>query len=320
MVKGICMIKGYSNVTMSRLALGTHLGDTTDAVSGQYREAIAYAIQNGITAIDGAINYRGMLSEKDEGIELRKLIESGAIRREDFCITSKAGLLFGDITERINPKMYFENILKPQGITEKDFYQYDGLYQTLNPVFFEIALEKSLQNLGLETIDIHYIHIPEISRSGMSEADFYDKMEKLFFWYEDKVKEGKIKSYGIALEYMGKEPMEAKWHFELEEIKRRADIAGKGSSSLMYVIFEYNIDCPYPKNTLSQTVAGEKVTLAEACHRLGLETVASMPFAMGDALKNHSVKELLEFALCGTDHVIVGSKNVKHIEEIMQYC
>lgn len=313
------MIKGYSNVAMSRLALGTHLGDATDAVSEQYRDAIVYALQHGITTIDGAINYRGMLSEKDEGIAIRKLIESGAMCREDFCITSKAGLLFGDITERINPKMYLENILKPQGITEKDFYQYDGLYQTLNPAFFEIALDKSLQNLGLETIDIHYIHIPEISRSGMAEAEFYDKMEKLFCWYENKVKEGKIRSYGIALEFMGEEPEEAKWHFELEEIKRRADIAGKGNGSLKYVIFEYNIDCPYAQNTASQTVAGEKVTLAEACHKLGLETVASMPLAMGDALKNHSVKELLEFALNGTDHVIVGSKNVKHIEEVLQH-
>lgn len=153
----------------------------------------------------------------------------------------------------------------------------------------------------------------------MAEAEFYDKMEKLFCWYEDKVKEGKIRSYGIALEFMGEEPEEAKWHFELEEIKRRADIAGRGNGSLKYVIFEYNIDCPYAQNTASQTVAGEKVTLAEACHKLGLETVASMPFAMGDALKNHSVKELLEFALNGTDHVIVGSKNVKHIEEVLQY-
>ena len=40
---------------------------------------------------------------------------------------------------------------------------------------------------------------------------------------------------------------------------------------------------------------------------------------LGDALKNHSVKEALEFALNGTDHVIVGSKNVKHIEEVLQY-
>ena len=45
------MIKGYSNVAMSRLALGTHLGDATDAVSEQYRDAIVYALQHGINSV-----------------------------------------------------------------------------------------------------------------------------------------------------------------------------------------------------------------------------------------------------------------------------
>ena len=57
-------IKGYSNKEMSRIALGTHLGDVSDEVSALYRNAIKYAVQNGIYTIDGAINYRGMRSEK----------------------------------------------------------------------------------------------------------------------------------------------------------------------------------------------------------------------------------------------------------------
>ena len=68
----------------------------------------------------------------------------------------------------------------PNGITLKDFFEYKGLYQTLNPKFFEIALEKSLSNLGIETLDIHYIHIPEITRAGLSEEAFYNRMEELF--------------------------------------------------------------------------------------------------------------------------------------------
>ena len=107
-------IKGCSNKEMSRIALGTHLGDVNDEVSASYRNAVKYAVQNGIYTIDGAINYRGMRSEKDEGIAIRELIESGIVKREDIFVTSKAGLLFGDITERMNPKMYLENILKPQ--------------------------------------------------------------------------------------------------------------------------------------------------------------------------------------------------------------
>ena len=72
-------IKGYSNKEMSRIALGTHLGDANDEVSASYRNAIKYAVQNGIYTIDGAINYRGMRSEKDEGIAIRELIESGIV-------------------------------------------------------------------------------------------------------------------------------------------------------------------------------------------------------------------------------------------------
>ena len=313
------MIKGYSGSGLSRLILGTHLGDFSDEVSNQYQEAIAYALQNGIASIDGAINYRGMRSEKDEGAAIRKLISDGVLQREDFCITSKAGLLFGDITERTNPQTYLEKHLKPRGITGEDFCEYDGLFQTLNPAFFEVALEQSLQNLGLETIDIHYIHIPEITRAGIGAEAFYDRMEDLFRWYESKVTEGKIRCFGLALEFMGKEPEEEKWHFELEALKRRALKAGNGGTHLKYVIYEYNIGCPYPVTTVSQTVDGQAVTLAEACRRLGFETVASMPFAMGEALKEHSAGELLEFALGGADHVIVGSKSTEHIRELLAY-
>lgn len=313
------LIKGYSTKEMSRIALGTHMGDVTDEVSAMYREAVRFAVQNGIYTIDGAINYRGMRSEKDVGEAIRELIESGTVRRGDIFVTSKAGLLYGDITERLNPSMYLERILKPQGMTADDFAEFEGIKQTLTPAFYEAALNKSLQNLGLETIDLHYIHIPEISRAIMSEEAFYDSMEKLFAWYEGKVREQKIRNYGIALEFMGEEPEEQKWHFEMEEVKRRADRVNAGDSHLKYVIFEYNICCPYPRTVLSQHVGGEAVTLADACHKLGLKTVASMPLAMGDALKEHTLKELLEFALSGCDHIIVGSKNTDHIKEILSF-
>ena len=95
--------------------------------------------------------------------------------------------------------------------------------------------------------------------------------------------------------------------------------AGNGGSHLKYVIYEYNKLCPYPVTAASQRVGGEPVTLAEACRRLGLETIVSMPFAMGNTLKQYSARELLEFALAGADHVIVGSKSKEHIRELLAY-
>ena len=138
----------------------------------------------------------------------------------------------------------------------KRFFEYKGLYQTLNPKFFEIALEKSLSNLGIETLDIHYIHIPEITRAGLSEEAFYNRMEELFQWYEIKVHERKIRNYGIALEFMAEEPKEDKWHFEIEKLKSRADKTGNGNSHFKYVLFTYNLLCPYAATIPNQKING----------------------------------------------------------------
>lgn len=311
------MIKGYSKHNMGRIALGTHLGDFSDTDSEKYIQAIKYAVRNGINTIDGAINYRGMRSEKDEGIAINQLIEAGEIKREDIFITSKAGLLFGDVQEGLNPQKCLTEILEPNGITIDDFTEYEGLLQTLNPKFFETALNKSLQNLGIETLDLYYIHIPEISRLGLSEEEFYTQIEILFRWYESKVSEGKIRFYGIAFEFMTEEPQEAKWHIELEKLKQLAEKVAVGESHLKYILFEYNLLCASANIDKTQTVNGQQMTMLEACRKLGFETVASMPFAMGDGLEKYSVEEMLSFALDGMEHVIVGSKNTKHIQEII---
>ena len=311
------MINGYSQNGLGKICLGTHLGDFSETVSNQYKNAITYALQNGITTIDGAINYRGMCSEKDEGIAIQTLIEKNLLNREDICITSKAGLLFGDVGAGRNPQKYLTEILEPAGITKNDFFEYEGLYQTLTPAFYEIALEQTLQNLGLETLDVHYIHIPEIARLYLTEDEFYSKLEVLFAWYEKQVQAGKIRYYGIATEFLIEEPHEAKWHFEIEKLKACADKIANKNSHFKYVLFEYNLLCPYAKTVKNQTVCNTTLSFADACKALGFETVASMPFAMGDGLKKYSVKELLLFALNGVDHVIVGSKNTDHIKEIL---
>ena len=312
------MIKGYSLNGMGKIALGTHLGDFSKEDSEKYVQAISYSLTNGINTIDGAINYRGMSSEKDIGFAIRELLSENKIKREDIFITSKAGLLFGDIQEKINPMKYLTEILEPEGVSIDDFTEYEGLYQTLNPLFYEIALKQSIKNLGLETIDVHYIHIPEISKLSMPIEEFYDKMEKLFAWYETKVQEGFIRHYGIALEFMVEEPSDEKWHFEIEELVCRARKVAKGESHFKYVLFEYNKLCTSAQTVKNQKVASKTISLADACHEFNLETVGSMPFAMGDCFAKYTVEELVEFALSGVDHVIFGSKNINHIKEIYE--
>ena len=62
---------------LSKIGLGTYPGSFSDEDSKQYIDAITFAVQNGITTIDTAINYRGMRSERDVGNAISALISSG---------------------------------------------------------------------------------------------------------------------------------------------------------------------------------------------------------------------------------------------------
>ena len=213
---------------------------------------------------------------------------------------------------------YLSEKLENKGISIEDFSEYEGLFQTLNPAFYEIALNKSLENLGLEMIDVYYIHIPEITKLKLTEDEFYEKMEMLIRWYETKCFEGKIRYYGIAFEFMVEEPFENKWHIEIERIKNIARKVSGEKNHFKYILFEYNIMCDWADTVNSQMIDGVTRTMIEACKALELETVASMPFAMGDGFKKYALSDMLDFVLKKMNHVIVGSKNPKHIEEILR--
>lgn len=315
------MSDNQTKENVARLGLGTYLGSFTEEDSRQYIEAVSFAVRNGIAMIDTAINYRGMRSEKDVGKAINNLIASGEIHRDDIVIASKAGLLFGDITRGLNPSRYLQEVLEPIGIRMDDFCEYDGLYQTLNPDFFEHALHISLQNLGVSTIDVHYIHIPEITRARLTEAEFYQRFAALFAWYEDKVKQGKIRFYGLAFELLCMEPGEEKWFIDIEKVYQIAEKVSGRDSHLKYIQLPYNKDCPYAATVPNQRYISEdtavRAPLIEAARRLGLHVTGSMPMCSGRGFEWYTLREMITFALDGVDAVNIGSKNVKHIQEIL---
>lgn len=301
---------------ISKIGLGTHLGSFSDEDSRQYEEAVAFAVRNGITGIDTAINYRGMRSERDIGKAIGALLASGEVHREDIFLATKAGLLFGDVTSGLNPMRYLQEVLVPKGICMEDFCAYEGLYQTINPDFYEIALQISLQNLGVDMVDVHYIHIPEITRAQLTEDTFYKRLAQLIAWYEEKVKEGKIRFYGLAFEMLAMEPEEEKWYINIEKVGQIAREIEGGDCHFKYIQIPYNRNYPYAATVRNQSFQGEDCTLVEAAHRMGMQVVGSMPLDCGEGFGKYTLEEMISYALNGVDAINVGSRNVGHIREI----
>lgn len=183
----------------SRLGLGTFIGDFSDENSRLFRDSIKYALLNGVNFIDTAINYRGMRSERDIGIVITKLIEDGLINRKQLIISSKAGIIPGDGEIMFRPINYMNVKLIDTGILSKeDVYMEETLWLTMNPKYFEYAIEVSRKHLNIETIDIYYMHELELSMKHYGAKEFYRRLKDIIVAYENMVSAGKIKEYGMA--------------------------------------------------------------------------------------------------------------------------
>ena len=163
------------DLTVSSLGIGTYLGEADDASDRAYTEALTTAAENGINLFDCAINYRGQRSERCIGAALRGL------RREEIVVCTKAGFL----TRGAIP----------------DFLQADdvvGRMHSMAPAFLADQVDRSRANLGVESIDVLYLHNPETQLGFRTRAEFEERIRRAFAELERLVEDGKIHWYGAA--------------------------------------------------------------------------------------------------------------------------
>lgn len=324
--KKIPLAKTKSNryFTSLPMAMGTFIGDFSDNDSRKYEESLIYGINNGVNFIDTAICYRGMRSEKDVGRVLRQLInEKSDIKRNEIIISTKAGIIFGDISVPIRPIDYLENILIKEGIVRvEDINVTEQFRHTLNPRFYEHAIKKSKENLGIETIDIHYIHEPEASKSVMESETFYNELEDLFEFYENQVEKGNIVNYGMATWSAFITMENSKEYISLEKVIEIAKKVAGEKHHFKFIQLNYN-KINRAANTLkNQRVKGKYYTVIEAANELGIITNINGPLNQMQKLneEGYSVEEMIRFVIesKGVYAAMVGNKELQHLKDNMK--
>src|SRR5690606_5984844 len=68
----------------------------------------------------------------------------------------------------------------------------------MSPAFLEHQIETSLSNLKVGTIDLYWLHNPEVELWDMEEELFYERLKAAFSFLEKMVAENKIARYGLA--------------------------------------------------------------------------------------------------------------------------
>jgi aryl-alcohol dehydrogenase-like predicted oxidoreductase len=164
-------------------------------------QAMAWSLANGINLIDTSTNYSDGGSERLVGQVLEELISNAYIAREAIVIVSKVGYLQGQ-------NFALSQERKQQGKPFSDLVPYgQGLEHCIHPEFIEDQLSRSLERLGLETLDLLLLHNPEYylgwaAKQGMStdqaRKNFYQRIRLAFQFLEKEVARGRIQAYGIS--------------------------------------------------------------------------------------------------------------------------
>jgi aryl-alcohol dehydrogenase-like predicted oxidoreductase len=156
----------------------------------------------------------------------------------------------------------------------------------MTPAYLADQLERSKRNLGVECIDVFYIHNPETQLGEITREQFRQRMRAAFEFCESAVAEGKIRLYGLATWNAFRQDAQAKDYISLEEIVSIArEIAGE-NHHLRFVQLPFNLAMPEALVRPSQMINGRPVSMVQAARPLGIVLVTSAALLQGQLAQN----------------------------------
>ena len=264
----------HNNLVFSKLGLGTFNKEPykEENYVFHYIAGVKEAIKNGINLIDTASNYRYGQSEKEIGIALQELFEEGDTKREELIICSKGGFIQLDYPFPENPYAWIEENIINTSLAKLEDIELDQ--HCMTPDYLEWSCQKSLENLGVKTLDIYFLHNPEIQISKLGYKIWLKKVESAFKRFEKMVTKGMIKSYGVAV-WNGFIDKSTNEHINLEDLLEIAIKVGGENHNFKYIQTPFNMAKTSIYTMPTQTVKGEECTLLQAAHRLKIGVISS---------------------------------------------
>ena len=178
------------------MGLGTYLGRDDAVTDTLYQKAVERAVERGVNVLDTAINYRNQRSERAVGAALAAAIRRGALAARRG-LRHDQGRLPGlrPATCRPIPREYFMTTYMRSGIVQPG--DIVGSH-CMTPRYLRDQLDRSRANLGLETVDVYYLHNPEPSWTRCPASTFLERVRVAFAALEEAAAEGKLRFYGAA--------------------------------------------------------------------------------------------------------------------------
>ena len=286
-------------LVLSSIGIGTYLGNADEATDLSYTRAIVRAVQLGVNVIDTAANYRFQRSERSIGEALKILANEHGIAREELVICTKGGYLPFDGAPPRNVAQYVnETFVKPGIATFEDFV---GGGHCMTPAYLQNQLDQSLRNMGVDDVDVYYIHNPESQLPHVSEQEFYARLRRAFERLEENRKQGKLAHYGVATWNGFRMPPNSGQHHSLTRMVDLArEVAGE-QHGFHFIQLPFNVRMP------------EGTAVIEEAQRLGVSVVTSASLLQGRIPPQMAIEFVRSTP--GITTALIGMSSVEHVEQ-----
>lgn len=313
-----------AGLAVSTLGIGTYLGEPDQTTDAAYTEAVVTAVESGFNVIDTAINYRLQRSERSIGVALAELTRRG-YTRDEFLLCTKAGYLTPDGDMPANPGAYFRSEFMDKGILRAE--DIAAGCHAMSPRYLADQLGRSLRNLGVECIDVFYLHNPETQLAEISLGDFLARISAAFIWLETMVADGKIRTYGMATWNGFRVPQDSREHLSLAAIESVAREIKGDSHHFRFVQLPVNLSMTEALTLPNQSFHDKQTTMVEAASALGIQLIASASLLQGRVARRlppfvanaigleDDAQRALQFArsLPGVATALVGMSRAEHV-------
>jgi aryl-alcohol dehydrogenase-like predicted oxidoreductase len=318
----------HGGLRVSSLGIGTYLGREDDATDQAYEKAITRALERGLNVIDSAVNYRHQRSERAIGRALAAGLGRGAFARDEVLIATKGGFIPFDGDVPADPRAYFSETYVRTGIVKPG--DVAGGAHCMTPRYLDDQIERSRANLGVETIDVYYLHNPESELAEVPREEFTARMREAFTALERAAGAGRIGVYGTAT-WSGyrQDPSDADYLSLAEMTTLARQVAGDGHH-FRVIQLPYNLAMPEAFTRGNQRLGEAVVSALDAAGKLGLYVMASASIYQGKLARNlppviadflpglaTDAQRALQFVRStpGIGTALVGMKSVAHVDE-----
>jgi aryl-alcohol dehydrogenase-like predicted oxidoreductase len=313
---------------LSNVGIGTYLGTPDSQTDLLVIDAIKKSVLAGINVIDTAINYRAQKSERAVGVAISDLIQDGKITRDSIFVSTKNGYVTndGDIKEDFWAYVQREyakpGIVKPNDISSG--------YHCMTVPYLEDQLNRSLKNLGLECIDLIYLHNSiEGQIQDISKEQFIKNLRDVICLYEQKRKEGKIRYYGMATWECFRVPKENPQYLSILEVLQIAKEIGGKDHGFRFIQLPYNLYLDQALMLKNQQLDGADVSILDAACGNGIGVFTSVPLMQGKLLAPGVLSDYIDLkpslkclqfirSTPGVLAPLVGQKTQAHVEENLE--